>query len=96
MGGYIKDKRIKTSNKERALHRIKIIRGHINSIEKMIEDDRYCVDIVHQSRAVQKALKKLDGVIIEDHFNGCVVHQIQEGKTKETTDELMKLFDLND
>lgn len=90
------DKRIKTTNKDKALHRIKIIRGHINSIEKMIEDDKYCVEIVHQSRAVQKALKKLDGVIIDDHLKGCVVHQIQNGEVNKTTEELTKLFDLNE
>ncbi|MCA9386105.1 metal-sensitive transcriptional regulator, partial [Candidatus Dojkabacteria bacterium] len=52
------DKRVKKTSKDRALHRIRIIQGHLKSVEKMIEEDKYCVDIVHQSRAVQKALKK--------------------------------------
>ena len=87
------DKRKKTTTKARALHRIKIIKGHLNSVEKMLEDNAYCVDVVHQSRAVQKALKKLDLLIIEDHLKGCVVHQIQSGQSKKTSDELLRLFD---
>lgn len=87
------DKRKKTTTKDRALHRIKIIKGHINSMEKMLEENRYCVDVVHQSRAIQQALKKLDLLIIESHLKGCVVHQIQDGKTKKTTEELLTLFE---
>lgn len=87
------DKRKKTTTKDRALHRIKIIKGHLNSIEKMLEKNTYCVDVVHQSRAVQKALKNLDLLIIESHLKGCVVHQIKNGKEKQTTEELLKLFD---
>lgn len=87
------DKRKKTTTKEKALHRIKIIKGHLNSVEKMLEEGSYCVDIVHQSRAVQKALKKMDMLIIESHLQGCVVNQIKSGKHKKTTEELLKLFD---
>ena len=87
------DKRHKTTTKDRGLHRIKIIKGHLNKIEQMLENDEYCVDIVHQSRAVQSALKKLDLLIIEDHLNGCVIRQIQNGEEARTTDELLKLFD---
>ncbi len=88
------DKRKKTHTKDRALHRIKIIKGHIASIEKMIEDDSYCVDVVHQSLAVQKALKKLDMLIMESHLKTCVIHQIQNGQNKKPVEELLRLFDL--
>jgi DNA-binding FrmR family transcriptional regulator len=59
----------------------------------MLEENKYCVDIVHQSRAVQSALKKLDLLIIEDHLNTCVVDQIKNGEEKRTTEELLKLFE---
>ena len=86
------DKRKKITSKQRALHRIRIITGHLSSIEKMLENDTYCVDIIHQSRAVQKALKNLDMLIIGDHLNGCVVHQIKSGQEKRSTAELLRLF----
>jgi len=87
------DRRKKQTTKERAVHRIKIIQGHLKKVEQMLSDDAYCVDVVHQSRAVQKALKKLDMLIIEDHLNTCVVDHIQQGMIKETNAELLKLFD---
>ncbi|KXK26141.1 MAG: Copper-sensing transcriptional repressor CsoR [candidate division WS6 bacterium OLB20] len=59
----------------------------------MLKDDAYCIDVVHQSRAVQSALKKLDLLIIEDHLNGCVIDQIRNGEEERTTDELLKLFE---
>ncbi|OIP80849.1 MAG: transcriptional regulator [Parcubacteria group bacterium CG08_land_8_20_14_0_20_48_21] len=86
------DKRKKTTTGARALHRIKIIEGHLQSIERMLREHAYCVDVVHQSRAVQKALKQLDLLIIKDHLNGCVVHQIRSGQEKKTTEELLRLF----
>ncbi|MDQ6984922.1 MAG: metal-sensing transcriptional repressor [Candidatus Dojkabacteria bacterium] len=79
--------------KTRAIHRIKIVQGHLKKIQQMLEDDKYCVDIVHQSRAVQSALKKIDLLIIEDHLNHCVIDQVKNGEEKKTTEELLKLFD---
>ena len=87
------DKRKKTTTKARALHRIKIIQGHLGSMEKMLEENRYCVDIVHQSRAIQQALKKLDLLIIENHLKGCVVKQIKSNESSRTTKELLTLFE---
>lgn len=87
------DKRHKTTTKDRALHRVRIIQGHLTSIEKMLEENRYCVDIVHQSRAIQKALKQLDILIIENHLKGCVINQIKGGQEEKTTTELLRLFE---
>ena len=88
------DKRRKTTTKQRALHRIKIIQGHLAAIEKMLNDDTYCVDVVHQSHAVQKALRNLDALIIEDHLKTCVVHQIKNGQEQKSAAELIRLFEL--
>lgn len=87
------DRRRKTTVKSRAMHRIKIIQGHLHSIEEMIAGNAYCIDIVHQSRAVQKALKQLDLLIIEDHLKHCVVDQVHQGKEQKTTTELLRLYE---
>lgn len=79
--------------KKRAVHRIKIIQGHLKKIQEMLENDKYCIDIVHQSRAVQSALKKLDLFIMEDHLNTCVIDQIKSGDEESTIEELLKLFE---
>jgi len=80
-------------NKKRSLHRIKIIQGHLKAVEKMIENDDYCVDIIHQSRAIQTALKKLDMFILETHLKTCVVHQIHDNQEERTVKELLTLYD---
>lgn len=87
------DKRHKTTTKQQALHRIKIIKGHLDSVEKMLERNKYCVDIVHQSRAIQKALQKLDLLIINNHLKSCVIDQIKNGQETKSTNELLRLFE---
>ena len=78
--------------KNQKLHRIKIIKGHVQAIERMIDEDAYCIDIVHQSLAVQKALKMLDTLIMEDHIKHCVAEQAKEGDFQKITDELLSIY----
>ncbi len=82
------------SMKTNILHRLKIIKGHVNAIEKMVDEDKYCVDIVHQSMAVQRALKKMDMQIIEDHIRNCTISQIKEGKEEDAVKELIDIYNL--
>ncbi|MFQ5493302.1 MAG: metal-sensitive transcriptional regulator [Candidatus Dojkabacteria bacterium] len=84
----------KQSAKQKNLHRIKIIGGHIRAIEEMINESKYCVDIIHQSLAVQKALKRLDMALMKDHLNTCVVGQIRNGETDKSIDELLRLYEM--
>jgi len=80
------------NKKDKHLHRIKIIKGHVQAIQSMLERDEYCIDIVHQSQAVQKSLKKLDGLIMEDHIKHCVADQAKKGDFKKITDELLGIY----
>lgn len=80
------------AHKEGILHRIKIIKGHVSAIEKMVDSDAYCIDIVHQSLAVQKALKKLDQVIMEKHITHCVTEQAKNGDANKITEELLSIY----
>lgn len=78
--------------KEDALKRARIIRGHFAKVIEMIENDRYCLDVLNQSLAVQNALKKMDDVILEDHLNTCVVTKINQGKGREAAKEVVEIF----
>lgn len=80
------------TKKQKLIHRMKIIQGHLKSIEKMIDEDAYCIDIIHQSRAVQTALKKMDMVIIDNHLHHCVIDQVKNGEEKKAVEELLALF----
>ncbi len=77
---------------ERILHRLKISRGHLNKVINMIEEDQYCIDVIHQSQAVQKALSQVDSILLENHLKGCVVEHIKKGEDQKTIEEVMKVF----
>ena len=77
---------------ERILHRLKIVRGHLNKVISMVEKDTYCIDVIHQSQAVQQALKEVDNLMLENHLQGCVADAIVHGKTEESIKEVMEVF----
>lgn len=79
--------------KQKILHRLKITRGHLDKVISMVEDDAYCIDVLHQSQAVQSALNKTDSVMLKSHLENCVVDNIKKGQTEKTIEEIMKVFD---
>lgn len=80
------------NKKKEILHRLKITKGHLEKIISMVDEDKYCIDIVHQSIAVQSALKKVDEVILENHLKTCVADSIKEGKSAEAIKEVMEVL----
>ena len=78
--------------KERTLHRLKIARGHLDKVIRMVEDGDYCIDVLHQSQAVQKAIKETDHLILENHLNTCVARSITNGRKSEAINEIMQVF----
>ena len=81
--------------KDRASHRIKIIKGHLKKIEEMIEEDRYCMDIIIQSLAAQKSLASLNKLLLENHLKCCVTSQFKNGEEEKAIKELIELYDLS-
>lgn len=71
--------------------RLKTIEGQIRGIRSMIDDDRYCDDVLIQISAVQKSLKSLATRMLKSHLSSCVVKDIKEDKT-EVIDEVMELI----
>ena len=59
------------------LMRLKTVEGHIRGIERMLEEDAYCIDVIHQILAVQSALTKISNRVLENHLNSCVITAIQ-------------------
>lgn len=78
--------------KQRVINRLKRIEGQVRGVQKMIEDDRYCVDTLVQLSAVSAALKKVAFSILEDHTRGCVTNAIKSGHEDEAIEELMKVI----
>jgi DNA-binding FrmR family transcriptional regulator len=82
------------AGKKDLLNRLATIEGHIKGIKKMVEDDQYCVDVLKQSYAVERALKKFESAILEGHLRGCVPAGFRDGREGEIIQELAELFEL--
>ncbi|WP_018131437.1 metal-sensitive transcriptional regulator [Effusibacillus pohliae] len=80
------------SNKDDLLRRLKKIEGQIRGIQKMIEEDRYCVDILAQLAAVKAATNKVGLSLIDSHTRGCVANAIQEGDGSKHIEELLEVI----
>ncbi len=77
---------------ERVLHRLKISAGHLKKVINMVENGQYCIDVIHQSQAVQRALEEVDSLVLEKHLQGCVVDHIKKGESKKSIEEIMNVF----
>lgn len=77
---------------ERILHRFKIAQGHLKKVLKMVEKNEYCIDVIHQSQAVQRALEEADSLVLENHLKTCAAEAIKKGKKDEAIKELMNVF----
>ena len=77
---------------ERIIHRLKISKGHLEKVIKMLEEDAYCIDILHQINAVQSGLKETGNVILENHLKSCVAEAISQGRKDDAISEIMEVF----
>jgi len=77
---------------ERIIHRLKIAKGHLAKVLAMVENHEYCIDTLHQSNAVQKSLREIDTVIMENHLKTCVSEDIKAGNTDETIAEIIAVL----
>ncbi len=81
--------------KPEAGKRILIAQGHLAKVQKMLEDDAYCLDVIHQSRAVQAALKKVDEIILHGHLHSCVLKDKHGSESEKLVNEVLDLFKKN-
>jgi len=63
--------------KQGIINRLKSIEGHVRGVQRMVDEDVYCIDIINQNLAVQRALEKVNGLILERHLQTCVTAAIQ-------------------
>lgn len=81
------------STKRNLVHRLKIVRGHLDKVIEMVETDKYCIDVIHQSIAVQSALKSAYQELLKNHMETCVADAIKKGNSQEVIDEVMKVVE---
>ena len=80
--------------KTEALKRFNYIEGHLSGVRRMVEEDKYCVDILKQTFAIRRAIEKVEALLLEGHLDTCVAEGIRGGRDKEVLGELMELYSL--
>ena len=78
--------------KGEALKRLSYIEGHLSGIRRMLEEDKYCVDVLKQTYAVRRAIEKMESILLEGHLHSCVIDGIKTGREDQVLDELKDLF----
>jgi len=78
-----------SATKDQLATRLKRIQGQVRGVEGMIEDERYCIDVLTQISAIQAALDKVALGLLDDHARHCVIGGEADGEPQEMTDELM-------
>ncbi len=86
---YVDDK-----NKSRIIRRLKLIEGQARGLQKMIESDTYCIDIITQTSAVKQALSNVEDLLLENHLSGCILNQVKSGQTEKAKQEILKVYKL--
>jgi DNA-binding FrmR family transcriptional regulator len=71
------------TRKTELMRRLKSVAGHIKGVEKMVAEDAYCIDVIHQIQAIQAALNKLNVQILDDHLRGCLATAVRGDDTAE-------------
>ncbi len=85
---------MKAEIKKKAVRRLKIIQGQIKGLMRMIEDEKYCVDIITQSSAIKEALSGIEHIMLENHLTTHVIDQMKNGKEKKAIEEILKVYKL--
>ena len=80
------------------LRRLKIIEGHLRGVIRMVEEDKYCIDVIRQIQAIDSALSKVSTQILENHLSSCVIDAIKGDNPKErerVLKEITEVFDMS-
>lgn len=85
-----------STKQQSSLNRLKRIEGQVRGIGRMIEEDRYCIDILHQIQAVKAAIARAESEILKDHAAHCVAEAITSGNKKAQKEKVSELVDLFD
>ena len=81
--------------KQESLKRLKYIEGHLAGIKRMVDDEKYCVDVLKQTYAVRRAIEKLESLLLDGHLHTCVVEGVKNGREEQVVGELLELYSLN-
>lgn len=84
-----------SKEKQQAIRRLRIAIGQVRGLQKMVEDNRYCIDILHQSLAIKEALSSFEDLILKNHFHIHVVKQMRSGDETKAINEILSIYRLS-
>ena len=87
---------VRRERKEELMNRLKRIEGHIRGVQRMVEEDAYCIDIIRQTQAVKSAIDRFNTLILEHHLNHCITNAIRSDDPVErerVIGELLEVFE---
>lgn len=87
-------KHIEGKNKGKIIRRLKLIEGQVRGLQKMIEDNTYCIDVITQTSAVKQGLSGVEDLLLENHLSGCILGQVKAGQTEKAKQEILKVYKL--
>ena len=82
------------TTQKKTIRRLQIIEGHVRAVQRMVENDTYCIDVIRQISAVQSALSKVSQVILEEHLNHCVTEAVRGDDAKQREKVLQEIADV--
>lgn len=85
---------MKAEIKNKVSRRLRIVQGQLKGLAKMVEEEKYCVDIITQSNAIKEALSGVENLMLENHLATHVLHQMKTGKEKKAMGEMLKVYKL--
>lgn len=95
-GGYngLHMKYMDEKNKANVVRRLKLLEGQVRGLQKMVENDTYCIDVITQTSAVKQGLSNVEDLLLENHLGHCVHHQMKSGQVNKAKNEIIKVYKL--
>ena len=82
------------NNKAKVIRRLKLIEGQVRGLQRMVENDTYCIDVITQTSAAKQGLSNVEDLLLENHLEHCVFHQMRSGQTQKAKEEIIKVYKL--
>ena len=81
-------------SKAKVVRRLKLLEGQVRGLQKMVESDTYCIDVITQTSAVKQGLSNVEDLLLENHLGGCIMNQVKSGQTSKAKEEILKVYKL--
>lgn len=85
---------IDKNSKVKVIRRLKLVEGQVRGLQKMIEGDTYCIDVITQTSAAKQALSNVEDILLENHLEHCVHNQMSSGQSDKAKKEVLKVYKL--